>query len=92
MGPSMAVKRKVRPLPKRFQPKEPIPPFAPGDVVTTIFKPLLYHFVEPLVVIRCERSPFCASGWGVVVHTSMGEKTLDSLHFKHDTHHSSVTA
>lgn len=72
---------KAKPLPKRFQPKEPVPPFVAGAVVRTMFKPVLYNITEPITVLGCQQSKSCMSGWGVAVGTSAGEKVIDSQYF-----------
>ena len=85
--------RKKKPLPKRHQPKEPVPPFKEGDVVRLFgYFPLFYTINEPVVVLRCEQHKLAVSGWAVIVNTSVGEKALDSKHFTHDTDDSSLTA
>lgn len=77
----MAVRRAVKPLPKRHQPKEPTPPFSEGDVIQTRYRPLLYSISKPIKVLACQQSKLCVSGWGVTVKTSKGEVMIDSQHF-----------
>lgn len=77
--------RKVRPLSKRHQPKEPVPPFKEGEVVTTRYKPLFYTIEHPTKVLSCQQNKLCVSGWAITVQTSDGDKVLDSQLFAHDT-------
>ena len=59
----------------------PRPKFNPGDMVTTIYRPLMYSIPRPTKVLEVKENRLCVDGWALVVETSDGPKELNVGHF-----------
>jgi hypothetical protein len=57
------------------------PPYSEGDLIYTVFKPVLFSIPCPAVAVKIEPSKYGLEGWVVWVETSDGLKMFTATHF-----------
>jgi len=70
------VAKKEKPAPQG----PPPPPFNIGDTLTTVFRPMFFDILRPMVALDIKQGN-AVGGWIVTVNTTKGLRDLGATHF-----------